>query len=275
MSKTPTPWHATAFNQATESSNQIHSDEMARAYGFRGGLVPGVTISAYLMHPAVEAWGEAWLRTGRAEIVVHRPLYDGYEFDVEVSEPTDHAYHAILVDQEGTRCASGSLSLVTDPPPPPVRRGDPLLARGQAIDPVSREVLERLRDEGMHALPARWSAEHNMASYLADPGAMPAIHRFDGRGLANGGFLLGLTNWALASNTYMNPWVHVQTDSQFYAVVEPGTDLVVECAVADLFERKGHQFVDAKVDAYVRASSQAVMSATLRAIYRLRPADKL
>ena len=55
------PWQATAFNPATESNNQIHSDEMAKAYGFRGGLVPGVTISSYLMHPAVLAWGEDWL----------------------------------------------------------------------------------------------------------------------------------------------------------------------------------------------------------------------
>jgi len=271
VNSTPTPWHATAFNQATESSNQIHSDEMAKAYGFRGGLVPGVTISAYLMHPAVVAWGEDWLRTGHADIVVHRPLYDGYEFDVLVSEASDRAFHATLIDREGTRCASGTLQLADAPAPPPERRGDPLLRRGEAIEPVSREVLERLRDKGMHALPARWDAEHNMATYLHDPAAMPAIHRADARGLANGAFLLGLTNWALASNTYMNPWVHVQTESQFYAPVEPDTDLVVECAVADLFERKGHQFVDAKVDAYVRETSAPVMSATLRAIYKLRP----
>ncbi|HEY5645171.1 MAG TPA: hypothetical protein VIS76_04485 [Pseudomonadales bacterium] len=267
----PTQWHATAYNQATESSNQIHSDDMAKAYGFRGGLVPGVTISAYLMHPAVEAWGEAWLRSGHAEIVVHRPLYDGYTFDVEVQVVGDGSYRAVLIDQEGTRCASGSLSLADEPAPPPVRRGDPLLERGEPIPPVSRAVLERLRDEGMHALPARWSAAHNMATYLLDPAAMPAIHRFDGAGLANGAFLLGLTNWALASNTYMNPWVHVQTDSQFYAPVVPDTDLVVECAVADLFERKGHEFVDARIDAYVRDTSAPVMSATLRAIYKLRP----
>jgi hypothetical protein len=69
----------------------------------------------------------------------------------------------------------------------------------------------------------------------------------------------------------MNPWVHVQTESQFYATVAPDTGLLVECAVADLFERRGHQFVDARVDVYERETDNAVMSATLRAIYRLRP----
>ena len=52
---TATAWSAIAFNTAPDSQNEIHSDKVARQYGFKGGLVPGVTVSAYLMHPAVEA----------------------------------------------------------------------------------------------------------------------------------------------------------------------------------------------------------------------------
>lgn len=267
----PTNWHASAFNQATESANQIHSDEMAQAYGFKGGLVPGVTISAYLMHPAVAAWGRSWLERGRARVVVSKPLYDGYEFDVELSDITAHAYSAVLVDQDGTRCASGTVEVVETLPERPVRRGDPLLVKDQQIPAVSHDTLTRLKRDGMYALPARWSPDHRMVTYLEDPDAMPAIHRFDGDGLANGAFMLGLTNWVLAGNTYMNPWVHVQTDSQFFSAVEPDTSLVVECAVADLFEKKGHEFVDARVDVYRRETDECVMTAELRAIYRLRP----
>ena len=43
-----------AFNQAPDSDNEIHSDEMAQRFGFEGGLVPGVTVSAYLVQPGVE-----------------------------------------------------------------------------------------------------------------------------------------------------------------------------------------------------------------------------
>lgn len=263
-------WQGTAFNQAEDSSNQIHSDQMAQTYGFKGGLVPGVTISSYLMHPAVEAWGKEWLSRGFAHVVVSKPLYDGYDFEVQISDATEHSYQAILVDQEGTLCATGFMRLSEDTPAPPVRRGDAMLSREQDIPAVSREVFESMREQGMYALPARWSAEHNMATYLLDPAAMPELLRFDGGGLANGAFMLGLTNWVLAGNTYMNPWVHVQTDSQFFAPVEEGTELIVECAVQDLFDKKGHQFVDAKVDVYRRADEAAVMSALLRAIYKLR-----
>jgi hypothetical protein len=50
-------WQATAFNQVPYSANEIHGDKIVKAYGVKGGLVPGVTVSAYLCHPAVESWG--------------------------------------------------------------------------------------------------------------------------------------------------------------------------------------------------------------------------
>ena len=38
-------YHVKARNPATESENKIHHDDVARQYGFAGGLVPGVTVS--------------------------------------------------------------------------------------------------------------------------------------------------------------------------------------------------------------------------------------
>ena len=77
-------WQGEAFNEVPESENRIHGDDVAKQFGFTGGLVPGVTVSAYLMHPAVEHWGMDWLLRGRAKAVVKRPLYDGDRFDVTV-----------------------------------------------------------------------------------------------------------------------------------------------------------------------------------------------
>ena len=37
-----------ARNTSTSSENKIHDDAVAKTYGFRGGLVPGVTVYAYL-----------------------------------------------------------------------------------------------------------------------------------------------------------------------------------------------------------------------------------
>ena len=52
-----TTWELRAHNTATHSGNKIHDDEVARRFGFGGGLVPGVDLYAYLTHPPAEAWG--------------------------------------------------------------------------------------------------------------------------------------------------------------------------------------------------------------------------
>lgn len=267
-------WQATAFNQATDSSNQIHSDEMAQAYGFRGGLVPGVTVSSYLVHPAVEAWGLEWLRRGGAQAVVSKPLYDGCRFEVALSDAMENSYQAVLIDEDGTQNGSASVRLSDELPQPPTMRGDAILKKDQVIPDATREAMERLRENGMQALQVRWNEDNNMSTYLQDARSMPALHNFNGEAYANGAFMLSLTNWVLAGNAYMNPWIHLQVDWQNYAAVENNTLLVAECDIRDLYQKKGHEFVDLNVDVYAQESAQPVMTAMLRAIYKLRPAGQ-
>ena len=35
-------WAAEALNTAPDSKNEIHGDKLAKEFGFKGGLVPGV-----------------------------------------------------------------------------------------------------------------------------------------------------------------------------------------------------------------------------------------
>ena len=68
----------------------------------------------------------------------------------------------------------------------------------------------------------------------------------------------------------MSPWLHLQTESQHYLAIAPGTELIVEAAICDLFEKKGHEFVDVEVGVFQRSDDAAVASVRLRAIYKLR-----
>jgi len=45
----PQSYASSAYNPVPESENRIHSDEIAQRFGFQGGLVPGVVVSAYLL----------------------------------------------------------------------------------------------------------------------------------------------------------------------------------------------------------------------------------
>ncbi len=267
----PQSWSAEAFNQAPESENRIHSDEVAQEYGFRGALVPGVTVSAYLIHPAVVAWGDDWLERGRARVVVHSPVYDCETFRVDVSNASPSAYGAELFDQTGARCATAQVELpdAGAVPAPPKLRHDAILGRDFDRPKASREVMEQRRREGLSAMRARWNEAAEITSYLRNPDRMPDC--FSKLGFANPAFVLGLTNWALAGNVRMSPWLHLQTDSQNYRPIAADTELVVESTVADLFEKKGHEFIDVDMSIFDLADEAAVASVRLRAIYKLRP----
>ena len=109
-----------------------------------------------------------------------------------------------------------------------------------------------------------------MRAYVRDQSATPGLHRIDEGGYANMGFLLGASNWVLAANAYMNPWVHLETRSQNYRAVPLGSSIITEVAIVDFFEKKGHEFVDADVALYDEADDACLATISLRAIYRLR-----
>ena len=99
---------------------------------------------------------------------------------------------------------------------------------------------------------------------------MPEILQPNKGGKANLRFLLGCSNWILAGNSYMNPWVHLQTKSQNFGSVSMNTTLIAEMSVEDFYEKKGHEFIDVKVNLFEDHSKLCVMSINLLAIFKLR-----
>src|SRR5690349_6234529 len=71
------PATVVAHNNSHSSTNKIHDDDVARTYGFRGGLVPGVTVYAYAVAPLAARLGLRWLTTGEATVALINPLYEG------------------------------------------------------------------------------------------------------------------------------------------------------------------------------------------------------
>ena len=80
------PYRVEAFNASKEFENKIHDDDVARRFGFRGGLVPGVDVYAYMTHLPVQRWGLAWIERGTAECRFLKPVYDGDAAVVSAAE---------------------------------------------------------------------------------------------------------------------------------------------------------------------------------------------
>jgi hypothetical protein len=229
-------------------------------------------VSAYLAHPAVTAWGIEYVTRGAAHLVIEKPVYDGRPFSVEITAEDDRTYEAVLKDQSGSVRAHGRCWLPENLPEAPQRRGDAELSSDHRRPNGTPETMRRLQEAGLGAMRVRWNDDAELTTYFRDSAQMPVPLSFtDGR-YAHLGFMLGLTNWALGSNVRIGPWLHLQTESQCYRAIEFGKELIVESAIVDLFEKKGHHFCDVEVSAFRATDDAPLMHARLRAIYQLRDA---
>ena len=101
--------------------NKIYDDAVARRFGFRGALVPGVEVYAYMAHVPVGRSGRAWLESSAADCRFLKPVYDGAAVRVTAGEESGGL--ALSVESTGERCATGHAFMPSDRrPAPPVRR---------------------------------------------------------------------------------------------------------------------------------------------------------
>src|SRR5690349_13562418 len=76
-------------NPASHSENRMHSDDVARKFGFKGALVPGVTVFSHLTQPLVARFGEAWLARGIGDVSFSKPAYDGELLTIRTEGETE------------------------------------------------------------------------------------------------------------------------------------------------------------------------------------------
>lgn len=263
------PWKAYALNTAPDSENQIHSDDLAKRYGFKGGLVPGVTVSAYLLHPVIESSGMAWLEKGYANCKITSPLYDGENFEVISEILREGQTNTFLKNEDGKIIANAESKILENMPSKPKYRGDLLIQEEFKAPIASFAEWKKLKKEGCKAFKFHWGGD-NPLIYLSDEKKLPLILQPSKSGHANLSFLLGCANWILAGNAFMNPWVHLETKSQNYKAVSIETTLIAEMSVIDFYEKKGHEFIEVEVNLFEEKSKQCCMSINQLAIFKLR-----
>ena len=254
-----------ARNAATHSDNRIHEDTVAKTYGFSGGLVPGVTLYGYLMHPVVAQFGLEWLERGTADVRFTRPVYDGgrVEAVAELDPAVGRELSLRLVDAEGITCVTGTAGRPERPAP--------------VFDPTSVTWAELPEERPgadadslapgrvLGSLFAPVEADH-YRGYLDILDQDPEPYR--SAGLAHPGALILSANTILATNVRLGPWVHVGSRIANLAPVPRRAEVETRARVLDRYERKGHQLVELEV-VWLHDGSP-VMTALHTAIYQLR-----
>jgi len=262
MSAEIAAYEVNALNTATASENKIHDDAMARRFGFRGGLVPGVEVFAYMAHMPVARWGRNWLERGQAECRFLKPVYDGAVARVTATEDGDALDLSVTSAQD--RCATGRAFI-----PAEQRVAPPLDALPIATPPSERPAANETSLAPGRALgitPVTIDRAM-LGNYLDDIRETEPIYRTEG--LVHPGQILRLANQALVQNVVLGPWIHVGSKLRNYAAVHVGQQLTLRSRITSNAVSKGHAIVE--FDAIVVADGErSVAEITHVAIWRPR-----
>jgi hypothetical protein len=255
------PYTVEAYNTATASENKIHDDEVARKFGFRGGLVPGAIVYAYMTHLPVERWGRAWLERGTAECRFMKPVCDGDRAIASATE-TDGVLD-IRLECDGVLCATATASLLDRTPPPALDDFRHVAQRSlrPPADETSLAVGTWLGIEPVVATPEL------IAQYARDVREVSPL--YEREGLLHPVLVPHICNFALNRNVTLGPWMHVGSRIQHFAAAKTNDSLGVRARVTGNYEHKGHLFVD--IDALIVANDRTPIARSEHlSIYRPR-----
>ena len=256
------PYEVDAFNTAASSDNKIHDNTVARQFGFRGALVPGVEVYAYMAHMPVARWGRAWLETGQMDCRFLRPVYDGAVARMTSTEENDEL--ELCVESARERCATGHAFIPSDQRPAPgvdaLPAGTPPTSRPRA----SETSLAPGRVLGITPLTVDRAM---LSTYLDEIRETDQIYLTEG--LVHPGQILRLANMALTQNVVLGPWIHVGSKIRNHAAVRVGQKLTLRSKITSNFVSNGHAIVE--LDAIVIADGErGIAEITHIAIWRPR-----
>ena len=258
-----------ARNTSLHGENPIHDDEFARRHGFRGGLVPGVTVYAYLTHPLVEVFGPAWLERGTAGVRFLRPVLEGEEATITGSvtarDPRGVTATLSASTPATTDCAVLTATVPAGTPTPAngaLYRAAPLPTERP---PVSREHLTSLQALGT---PEALYDDARATAYLESVADTQPLYR-GASGFVHPAFFLDQANRAIDRNVRLGPWIHTASVVRHLSAARVGETLATRGRVRSLYEKKGREYVE--VDLLIVAGERArpVAHVLHTAIYKM------
>ena len=262
----------TAHNDAAASANKIHDDTVAQQYGFRGGLVPGVSVYAYMTYPLVHNFGEAWLTRGTAQVQLAKPVYEGDQVTVTGTVNTvaesELRFDLASTNAEGVACGIGTATLPTASSPTPDLAAIPIGPRQAPRVPISWDAV--IIGQALPLLTLTVTQQDN-EEYCHTHADDLALYR-GARGFVHPGILLRQCNRIFSEHFILGSWIHVASDIITYRPCQVGEALEIRGVPVQKFAKKGHEF--AVLDILILAADEAVQRVKHTCIFRPRQSQR-
>lgn len=226
-----------AINHSQAHENRIHSDEIARTYGFTGALVPGVAVFGHMTYPLTVEFGVAWLGHSRIALRLLKPAYHRDRLSIPLTRTGDHQY---LV--ECHNAANALLAQLTVDLSPTLPNVDPRAEIPGAASSAPRvEISWNAIDVNSPFASSAWtpSIDENR-KYTDELSDELAIYR---AGIVHPHLIQHWCNQMLVRRFVLPAWIHVGTEMTFRRTLKVGDVVEVRAIPIEKWERNGHEFI--------------------------------
>ncbi len=244
-----------ARNTAAADVGSIHDDAYATRMGYRGGLVPGVTLLAYCTPTLIDAFGEEWVQRGRLRARFLRPAYDGETLAVRAAvtraEGGDVTLGCRIERADGTACIEAEASCLLGEQPATTSKpwrtaipvAGPAVPPGGGLPPLAPENMTIGQE--LSPLTNRLPLAESIA-WAGAAGDESAWYRnaspFGGRPIVHPALFARDAIRLLGHNFARKASVHAATDLAYQGVGWPDRSYTVYGYVVDLHERNGNSY---------------------------------
>jgi len=233
-------------------SNPIHSTEVAKAYGFTGPLVGGVTVWGWATDTILEALGEDWLWDGWAEYSFRLPTFPGDTLTVRAvldaephsgSRPQTGPWNVEMINQSGEVCVVGKVGLGK-------AEWSHELIRPQSMRPTDEsprketltlENAETGKDWAAMKLEFSMEISREFTTQKQRTGNPLFV---DHDAVAHPSWTAGWAEKLLRHNFDIPSSMHTKSRVQHHGKIAVGTSVTGGAHLIDAYERKAHHFAN-------------------------------
>ena len=262
-----TPLSLRARNISINSENAIHNDEGARALGYAGGLVSGVTVYGYMVQLVVNRFGAAWLERNATRVTFFKPVYDGDPLTIRAETPVEDGGRRMIVaaaKADGEHVARMETEMCsTAPGRDSLAHRDASPADGER-PPFDWEAVV----VGKPFRPLKWTPiEGENRKWCESVMDDSPIYGSETPAPLHPSWILQQANNAISHQFRMNPWIHVSSRIVTRRVLRAGEDVTIEAVPLEKWEKRGNRY--ALLGVTISASGEPVLDIRHKAILQV------
>lgn len=236
-----------ARNYATTHENRIHDDDVAAKFGFKGGLVPGVTVFGLTSIPVTQAQGASCLTGHTLHTRFLKPAYHNETLQV---------FTATEKNVTDAKCFNADNQLLCTlqvvPGVAPSQLNDFGFDLNSQAIASSRENRPEISSSSIHVnepfpvRPWRPTLEDNAQFAAEVDDANPlfsATAANANQPLVHPHLFLSQANMVLMDEFEMPAWMHVGSEVRLHAPLVVNREYRVFAQPIKQWERKGHEFI--------------------------------